>query len=140
MNQRMCHRRGWKVWLALGALLVMSHRWLFAHEGPPISGKVVDLFCYVQYGGPSDEADKRFGEYKDCVQRNAGANHPLALKIEGDYYLAVDMGFQPMNSRLIPLIGQQITVHGHKLSADGVHVLAIEHLVDEQDTQSKNGK
>ena len=94
-------RVAWRALLVFGVLLMMRPGFLSAHEGPPVSGRVVDLLCYVEYGGPADESSKRFGEYKDCVQRSAGANHPLALKIEGDYYLAVDMGFQPMNSRLI---------------------------------------
>ncbi len=105
---------------------------VYAHEGAPISGVVIDPLCYVQYGGPSEDS-KRYGDYVDCTKRGIGAGHPMVLKVEDEYYYIVDMGFQPMNSMLAPFVAKSITVHGHLLNADKVHVIAIEHLVTDKD-------
>ena len=119
--------------VVVGTILSTHGRLAWSHEGPPIVGTVIDTLCYVEYGGPADVASEPFKRYLECSKRGVNSGHPVALKIDGQYYLVVDMRFQSMNTTLAPFMGQQITVHGTLLDADNLHVIAIEHLVDEHD-------
>ena len=110
-------------------LLCIPSAW--AHNVPPRTGTVTDVLCYVEYNGPTDPSSKAYKQYLECAKRGIPAGHPVALKIDGQYYLVVDVRFQAMNATFVPLVGQQVTVQGHLLEADGLHVIAVERLFDE---------
>ena len=121
------------------AVLVMSGGFVSAHEEhqhgaagsnseaaeaapaeQTLTGEVVDVFCYLSHG------KEGLGKaHASCAQKCIQNGLPVAIKVGDQLYVATMADHNPANAKLASLAGQQVTVHGTVLEADGQHLIAI---------------
>jgi hypothetical protein len=85
-----------------------------------LTGEVVDVFCYLSHG-----KDGLGAGHASCAQRCIQSGLPVGIKVGDQIYVATMADHNPANAKLAVLAGQQVTVHGKVLEADGQHLIAI---------------
>lgn len=102
----------------------------FAHEGHEeqageevtVRGEVVDMACYIDHNatGPG---------HLDCAKTCIKIGLPVGIKAEdGKTYLLIGE-HKPINSELVSLAAQTITVKGKLVSRDGFNMIANAEIV-----------
>ncbi len=114
--------------MVLGATLVIGTGSVLAHEEHGVTpggeqvltGEVVDVFCYLSHG------KEALGKgHADCAKKCIKSGLPVAIKVGDQLYLAALDSHDPANNSLADFAGQQVTVHGKVLEADGQHLISI---------------
>lgn len=85
-----------------------------------LTGEVVDVFCYLSHG--KDGLGKG---HASCAQKCIKSGLPVAIKVGDQLYLATMADHNPANAKLAAQAGQQVTVRGKVLEADGQHLIAV---------------
>ncbi len=88
-----------------------------------LTGEVVDTFCYLSHG------KEGLGKsHAGCAQKCIKSGLPVAIKVGDQLYLAAMSNHEPANKTLAQYAGQQVTVHGTVMEADGQHLISITHV------------
>ncbi len=88
-----------------------------------LTGEVVDAFCYLSHG------KEGLGKgHAGCAQKCIQSGLPVAIKVGDQLYLAAMSNHEPANKTLAQYAGQQVTVHGTIMEADGQHLISITHV------------
>jgi hypothetical protein len=95
-----------------------------------LTGEVVDVFCYLSHG-----KDGLGAGHASCAKKCIQNGLPVAIKVGDQLYLATMADHNPANPKLASLAGQQVTVHGKVLEADGQHVIAITRVEQTSDSR-----
>ena len=119
-------------WVVVSAMVVGGASAVVAHEGHEeavpentsteqvLTGEVVDVFCYLGHGEKG-----RGKDHISCAQHCIKNGLPVAIKVGDQLYLAAMADHKPANESLVEFAGQQVTVHGQVMEADGQHLIAI---------------
>lgn len=115
-------------WVYVGVIVVLGASGVLAHEEhgtapngeQVLTGEVVDVFCYLSHG------KEGLGKgHADCAKKCIKSGLPVAVKVGDQLYLAAMDSHDPANKTLADLAGQQVTVYGKVLEADGQHLISI---------------
>jgi len=113
----------------VGIVVLLSAGAAWSHEehhaaapggGQVLTGEVVDVFCYLSHG--KDGLGKG---HAGCAKKCISSGLPVALKVGDQLYLATMASHESANKTLAQWAGQQVTVHGTVMEADGQHLIAI---------------
>ena len=106
--------------LLLGGLCASAHEEHDQGGAQTLTGEVVDVVCYLSHG-KEGLGKGHAGCAKKCIQEGL----PVAMKVGDQLYLAAMADHTPANAKLAALAGQQVTVHGVVMEADGQHLITI---------------
>ena len=106
--------------LLLGGSCALAHEEQGQGGTQTLTGEVVDVVCYLSHGKEGLGAGHA-GCAKKCIQEGL----PVAMKVGDQLYLAAMADHTPANAKLAAFAGQQVTVRGVVMEADGQHLITI---------------
>lgn len=123
-------KRIFKTLGSLSVALLIAIGWAMAHEehgaaggSVALTGEVVDVFCYMSHG----EAGLGL-KHADCAKKCILGGLPVAIRSNGELYLATLSDHTPANQTLANFSGREVTVHGKVTERDGMKFIAVEHI------------
>ena len=88
-----------------------------------ISGEIVDPKCYFGVMKPGEGKPHR-----SCAIRCIAGGIPPVFHVNGlsEYYLLLDENLQPVNERVLDIVGDNITLHGKAYQFDDWKIFLLD--------------